>query len=63
MAMVNWKRKQIKKKNGSQTTGRSKGIIASSLQRYMCRANRSHKHRLYSVIMGHGEFTRKAGKK
>ena len=63
MAMVTWKVKLIKKKGkGSQTTGRSKGIISSSLQRFMCRRNRSYKHSLYSVIMGCGEFPRKARK-
>ena len=63
MAMVTWKVKPIKKKGkGSQTTGRSKGIVSSTLQRFMCRRNRSYKHPLYAEIMGNGEFARKAKK-
>lgn len=61
--MVTWKIKVIKKKGkGSQTTGRSKGITSSGLQRFMCRRNRSYKHPLYDTIMGHGEFSRKVKK-
>ena len=60
MSMITWKIHQIKKQHkGSQTTGISKGIKSTPLQRYMCRSNRSYKHPLYSVIMGHGEFQRK----
>jgi len=58
--MITWKIHKIKKKSkGSQTTGKSKGLNPTSLQRYMCRANRSWKHPLYSLIMGHGFFLRK----
>lgn len=47
-----WKSRQIAKKaRGSQTPGKSKGIKASPLQRYMCRKNRSWKHPLYAVVM------------
>ena len=60
MSMGTWKIKVVKKANkGSRTTGKSKGIIATSLQRYMCRKNRSWKHPLYNIIMGTGEFTRR----
>lgn len=63
MSMITWKIKAIKKAHkGSQTTGKSKGICSTSLQRYMCRSNRSYKHPQYSEIMGTGFFTRK-GKK
>lgn len=63
MSMVTWKIKVIKKKGkGSQTPGKQKGIVSSSLQRFMCRRNRSYKHPLYAEIMGNGEFTRKAKK-
>lgn len=47
-----WKSNKIQKKTrGSQTTGRQKGIVASSLQKYMCRRNRSWKHPLYQEVM------------
>ena len=63
MTMITWKLKVIKKKGkGSQTTGRSKGIVSTTLRRFMCRRNRSYKHPLYQEIMGHGEFPRKATK-
>ena len=63
MAMVTWKQRLIKKGRGSQTTGKSKGIIVSSLTRYMCRRNRSYKHPEYTTIMGQGEFPRKGNKR
>ena len=63
MSMRTWKVHKIKKAHkGSQTTGRSKGIVSSALQRFMCRRNRSYKHPLYAEIMGNGEFPRKAKK-
>jgi hypothetical protein len=37
--------------NGSQTSGKSKGIRPTSIQRFMCTRNRSHKHPLYDVVM------------
>ena len=50
MAMGNWKRKIIKKKGrGSQTTGKTKGINPSTLDRYMAAANRSYKHPGYAA--------------
>jgi hypothetical protein len=51
-SMGNWKKKLIQKKGrGSQTTGKSKGIVATALQKSMCRRNRSYKHPNYGVIM------------
>lgn len=35
----------------SQTTGKSKGIRPSALERYMCRHNRSYKHPKYGEVM------------
>jgi hypothetical protein len=50
--MGNWKAKLIRKKGrGSQSTGKSKGIVATALQKYMCRRNRSYKNPLYSEVM------------
>lgn len=52
MSMGTWKSRQISKaKKGSQTTGREKGIKATPLQKYMCRANRSYKHPNYASVM------------
>lgn len=49
MTMGTWKTKVIRKKGrGSQTTGRAKGIIATTLSKFICRRNRSYKDRLYS---------------
>jgi ribosomal protein S14 len=53
---------QSKLRNSSQSTGRSKGIIPTPLQKWMCRKNRSWKDPLYFAIMGHGEFKRKGAK-
>jgi hypothetical protein len=36
---------------GSQTPGVKKGIRPSTIQRYMCRHNRSWKHPLYEITM------------
>lgn len=61
--MGTWKTYKIKKKGrASQTTGRSKGIVATAIQKYMCRRNRSWKDPLYQQVMGTGEFKR-GGKK
>jgi hypothetical protein len=50
--MGNWKRRTISKKTkGSQSTGRSKGIISSPLERTLCRRNRSWKNPLYTRVM------------
>ncbi len=47
-----WKNRVLRKKGkGKQETGKSKGIIASPLAKYMCRHNRSWKHPLYNVVM------------
>lgn len=35
----------------SQTTGKSKGIRPSPLDRYICRRNRSYKHPSYALVM------------
>lgn len=52
IAMGQWKTKLIKKKSrGSQATGKSKGIVASTLAKFMCRHNRSWKHPLYNEVM------------
>jgi hypothetical protein len=62
--MGKWKlKKLVKGSRASRATGKSKGIVASSLQKYMCRANRSWRHPLYDEIMGGGMFTRKGNKK
>jgi hypothetical protein len=59
-----WKVRKLEKgRRASQDTGKSKGIVASPLQRYMCRANRSWKHAQYAFVMGSGEFPRKGTKK
>ena len=60
--MGTWKRKLISKEHkGRQESGRAKGIVASPLVKYMCRANRSYKHPLYDVVMTklNGEKQRK----
>lgn len=50
--MGTWKVRAISKKTkGSQTTGRSKGIISTPLERSFCRRNRSYKNPLYNVVM------------
>jgi hypothetical protein len=61
--MGNWKLRKIKKKGrGSQTTGRTKGIVASPLQKFMCRHGRSYKHPLYGDVMESlGQRKRKGG--
>lgn len=41
----------MKKSRPSQTTGRSKGIKPTALQRSLCRRNRSYKHPLYAEVM------------
>lgn len=52
MSMGRWKaRKLIKKGRGSQSTGKSKGLVPSALARFMCRRGRSHKHPLYAEVM------------
>lgn len=50
--MGTWKVNIIKKKSGGRSeTGKSKGIVATPLAKYMCRANRSYKHPQYDKIM------------
>ncbi len=41
----------MKKSRPSQTTGKSKGIVATALQKTMCRRNRSYKNPNYGAIM------------
>lgn len=62
-AMGTWKTRIIQKRNrGSQTTGKSKGIVATTLQKYMCRRNRSYKDPLYEVVMAScGTYKTKKG--
>jgi hypothetical protein len=43
--------KAMKSSRPSQTTGRSKGIRPSALQKSMCRRNRSWKDPLYGLVM------------
>lgn len=51
-SMGQWKARVLKKKGrGSQATGRSKGIVASPIQKYMCRRNRSYKLANYGAVM------------
>lgn len=38
-------------KNNSQTTGKSKDIRPTPLQKYMCKSNRSYKHPRYNEVM------------
>jgi hypothetical protein len=58
--MGTWKKKKlVKGQRASHATGKSKGIVASTMQKYMCRRNRSWKHPLYAAVMGTGEFPRK----
>lgn len=60
--MGTWKTAQIKKKSrGSQSTGKSKGIFATTIQKFMCRRNRSWKHPLYDEVMKSCEI-KKGGK-
>lgn len=50
--MGNWKSKIIAMQHkGSSTTGKSKGIITTPLERTICRRNRSWKHPLYNEVM------------
>lgn len=50
--MGSWRKRQIDKKNkGKQESGKSKGITADPLTKYMCRKNRSYKHPLYNEVM------------
>jgi len=50
--MGTWKKRVIAKKaKGKQESGRSKGLVSSSLERYICRSNRSWKHGEYDRIM------------
>lgn len=61
--MGTWKTKIIQKKSrGSRQTGKSKGIVASPLAKYMCRRGRSYKHPLYQEIMA-GLGIKKSAKK
>lgn len=43
--------RKLKKNNGSMTPGKTKGASckATPLARYMCRRNRSYKHKMYPV--------------
>lgn len=50
--MGTWKKRILQKKDkGRQESGKSKGLVPDSIARYMCRSNRSYKHKLYSVVM------------
>jgi hypothetical protein len=50
--MNSWKIKIIEKKNkGRQESGKSKGLVPDQLARYMCKCNRSYKHKQYLVVM------------
>lgn len=50
--MSTWKARKIAKASkGRSESGRSKGIIATPLERWMCRASRSYKHPMYDMIM------------
>lgn len=61
-SMGQWKAKLIRKKGrGSQATGKSKGIVADALAKYMCRRNRSYKHPLYNVVMSKIGLKRQKG--
>lgn len=52
MTMATWKTKLIRKKaRGSQATGKSKGIVASPLAKFMCKHNRLWKHPRYAEVM------------
>lgn len=52
LGMGTWKKKIIEKKSkGRHETGRSKGIVASALEKYLCKRNRSWKHPLYGMVM------------
>lgn len=42
---------EMKKSRPSRTTGKSKGIRPSAIQKFMCRHNRSYKHPLYERVM------------
>ena len=49
--MHNWKtKKDRKKKNGSQTAGKTKGenCKATPLEKYLAKSSRSHKHPAYA---------------
>jgi len=49
--MGTWRTSKIRKKSrGSQATGKSKGIVATALAKYICRRNRSYKHALYDEV-------------
>lgn len=62
--MGDWrKRKMQKGLRASRTTGKSKGIVATAIRKYMCRRNRSWKDRDYDRVMGSGEFQRQGVKK
>lgn len=43
--------KITKAEKSNRTSGISKGIISTPLQRYMCRRNRSWKHPKYAEVM------------
>ena len=50
--MGTWRLRKMKKGlRASRTTGKSKGIIATPLERTICRRNRSYKHPSYALIM------------
>lgn len=50
--MGTWKTRKIAKKSrGRSETGRSKGLIATPIQKFMCRNSRSYKHPLYEEVM------------
>jgi len=50
--MGTWKRRVMEKKGkGRSESGRSKGLVATPLERTMCRRNRSWKDPLYEFVM------------
>lgn len=52
MSMGTWKKKLIKKQGKrSVSTGKSKGIVSTPLERTICRRNRSYKMREYAAVM------------
>ena len=40
-----------KRTRGNSTSGRSKGIVVKTLQRWACKRNRAHKHAEYDIAM------------
>ena len=50
--MGTWKkRKLVKGQRASRETGKKKGLVPTTIQKWMCRTGRSYKHPLYEVVM------------